>query len=340
MRGVTTRGDGAVELRDDLPKPELLDSADAILRVTAAAICGSDLHFIKTPAIAPSGPLGHEFIGIVESIGDGVRGLAIGDRVMSNMFVACGLCPECRRGHQTRCPEYKLFGSEPLAGGQAEFVRIPHADLVLTRLDDAVSEEDALVLTDILPTAWAAVENPGVGAGSSLAIVGAGPVGQLIAELALARGASSVFSVDFNEQRLSRAEALGAIPIRGGENAARAIIDANDGRGVDVAIDAVGSVNAAATAFESLRVGGCLGLVGIITEGLLPLEAIKVLAKQAVVMQIVGNPYTDNEVLIAMIRARRLSPGRVIERSYPLADALEAYRAFESREVVKAILRP
>ncbi|MGW0624744.1 alcohol dehydrogenase catalytic domain-containing protein, partial [Streptomyces sp. NPDC002765] len=244
MKAVVTKGDGSVEIAD-VAQPTLVEPDDVIVKVAAAAVCGTDLHFIGMPILSPTTPLGHEFIGEVVEVGSAVHGFALGQRVKSRMFVCCGHCVACLTGQQTKCPEYLLFGGPGpgggvLAGGQAEYVRIPHADRTLTSIVDGLSDVNALLLTDTLPTAWDAVTQTGSPAGKTFAVVGAGPVGQQVIACAYALGASAVYAVDLDDRRLAKAESLGAIPVSATGPAGEQIWNLA-GRGVDVAIDAVGS---------------------------------------------------------------------------------------------------
>src|SRR5689334_18507764 len=148
MLAVTTNGDGSVQL-SDVERPELTDPHDALVRVNAAAICGTDLHFVRQPLLPPGSTLGHEFVGMVEEVGSAVRHIAPRQRVLSKMFVACGVCRACRPGRPPQCVEYQLFGGGQLGGGQAGYIRVPRADTTLTVLDGGTSDESALTLTDI-----------------------------------------------------------------------------------------------------------------------------------------------------------------------------------------------
>jgi 2-desacetyl-2-hydroxyethyl bacteriochlorophyllide A dehydrogenase len=339
MLAVTTSGNGSVEVRE-MPRPTIQDPGDAVLKVTAAAICGTDVHFVKQPFLPPDMTLGHEFIGTVVETAPDVHHVSVGDRVLSKMFVACGRCHACRTARQNRCERYQLFGGGVLHGGQAEYVRVPHADLTLTSLDDSVSDYDALVLTDILPTAWDALDRPGFQSGQTVAVVGGGPVGLLIAQLALARGAGKVYVLDLDDRRLKRAESLGAIPVQGGEGASRRLLELTGGRGVDLALDAVGAVPALETAMGSVAFGGSVGLVGVLLAGNLPFTAQNLFLRQVTVVPITGNPYVANDYLSALISSKRIAPGQVIDHEASLTDAVETYQGFIARDIVKAVLRP
>jgi alcohol dehydrogenase len=338
MLAVTTHGDGSVQL-SDVERPELRDPHDALVRVTAAAICGTDLHFVNHPLLPPGSTLGHEFVGVVEEVGSVVRGIAPGQRALSKMFVACGRCRACLAGRQPQCVEYQLFGGGQLGGGQAEYVRVPRADTTLTVVDEDTSDASALTLTDILPTAWEALRRTGFRAGDTVAVIGSGPVGLLITQLALATGAADVYAVDFDDSRLERAARMGAVPVPGGPDAADEIARLN-GRRVDIAFDAVGSPSAVGTAERALASGGSLGLVGVMVQGDLGLSAEHTWARHLTVFPVTGNPYVAIDPLVSLIDAGRIDPGCVVDHGAPLSAAVETYAAFQARQFTKAVLRP
>ena len=343
MKAVVTKGDGTVEIAD-LPEPAIQEPSDVILKVTAAAICATDLHFTRVPFLSPTTPLGHEFIGEVHEVGPSVKGLFKGQRVKSRMFVSCGRCVPCLTGQQARCPEYLLFGGPgpgggQLAGGQAELVRIPSADRTLTPIGEGMSDASALLLTDTLPTAWDAVTRSGPPAGKTYSVIGTGPVGQQAIAVALALGASAVYAVDLDDQRLAKAEALGAIPVAGGDSAGRQIFE-SAGRGVDVAIEAVGAQAAIKTAMETVTVGGHVSIVGAILAGQVTFDVQDLIHKSVRVSPIMGNPYANEHLVTPLLASGRLSLSAVIDASVPLEDGVSAYERFAAREVNKIVLVP
>ena len=265
MKALTYHGSKDVRV-EEVADPTLVESDDIILRVTATAICGSDLHLYrgKIPALKDGDILGHEFMGIVEETGRGVTAVQKGDRVVIPFVIACGQCFHCLLDEYSACettntgkgaalnqkgirPPAALFGYTHLyggvPGGQAEFVRVPKANVGPLRIPDALTDEQVLFLSDILPTGYQAVINAGVGRGSSLAIYGAGPVGLMSAACARMLGAEQVFMVDELQYRLDFArEAYGIIPINMQEvyDPAELIMQQTNGRGVDASVDAVG----------------------------------------------------------------------------------------------------
>ncbi|MBD7977234.1 MULTISPECIES: zinc-dependent alcohol dehydrogenase [Pseudomonas] len=266
MRALTYHGARDVRV-EDVPDPKLLQADDIILRVTATAICGSDLHLFhgKIPETRDGDIFGHEFMGIVEETGSAVSALKTGDRVIVPFVIACGDCFFCQLNLYASCettnpgrgailnkkqipPGAALFGYSHLyggiPGGQAEFVRVPKANTGPFKVPTALPDEHVLFLTDILPTGYQAVLNAGIGPGSSVAIYGAGPVGLMSAACARLVGAEQIFMVDQFAHRLEFArDAYGVIPVNfaDDDDPAATIIGQTAGqRGVDAAIDAVG----------------------------------------------------------------------------------------------------
>ncbi|KTT47684.1 alcohol dehydrogenase [Pseudomonas oryzihabitans] len=266
MRALTYHGAHDVRV-DTVPDPTIQEADDIVLRVTATAICGSDLHLYrgKIPTVEHGDIFGHEFMGIVEETGPGVTAVQKGDRVVIPFVIACGSCFFCNQDLYAACettntgrgailnkkqipPGAALFGFSHLyggvPGGQAEYVRVPKANTGPFKVPGTLADEKVLFLSDILPTAWQAVLNAGIGQGSSIAIYGAGPVGLLSAACARMLGAERIFMVDHHPYRLAYAQqTYGVIPINFDEDddPAATIIEQTPGkRGVDGVVDAVG----------------------------------------------------------------------------------------------------
>ncbi|MER7071899.1 zinc-dependent alcohol dehydrogenase [Terrabacter sp. NPDC000476] len=255
MRALTWHGIEDVRVTD-VPDPVIVNPTDAIVRVTSTAICGSDLHLYRVlaPYLTPGDVLGHEFMGIVEAVGPGVATLAVGDRVVVPFNISCGRCWMCERGLFAQCETTQnsaqgkgaslfgytsLYGSVP--GGQAELVRVPHADFGPIVVGRDLPDERYLYLSDILPTAWQAVDYADVNGNDTLAVLGLGPVGQLAVRSALHRGVGRVIGVDLVPDRLELARAHGAEVVDArSTDVAQALMDLTDGRGPDAVIDAVG----------------------------------------------------------------------------------------------------
>ncbi|AHY59227.1 zinc-dependent alcohol dehydrogenase [Stenotrophomonas rhizophila] len=288
MRALTYHGSKDVRV-DTVPDPVLAAPDDLILRVTATAICGSDLHLYrgKIPDLHSGDVLGHEFMGIVEEVGSGVSDLRPGDRVVIPFVIACGSCFHCRLAEFAACettnsgkgaatnqkgirPPAALFGYSHLyggvSGGQAEFVRVPKANVGPLRIPDGLSDEQVLFLSDILPTGYQAAINAGVKPGSSVAIFGAGPVGLMSAACCRLLGAETIFMVDHLAYRLDFAQrTYGVTPIdfTRVDDPAEYIVTQTNGRGVDATIEAVGfeaEGSALESALTTLKVEGSSGV--------------------------------------------------------------------------------
>ncbi|MDQ0577759.1 alcohol dehydrogenase catalytic domain-containing protein [Agromyces albus] len=253
MKAVTWHAARDVRV-EEVPEPSVLEPTDAVIRVTSAAICGSDLHLydVLGPFMHRGDILGHEAMGVVEDIGDAVRRVAVGDRVVVPFVIACGHCFMCAKGLTTQCETTQdvdrgtgamlygyteLYGSVP--GGQAEFLRVRLADANAQVVGRDLPDERYLFLSDILPTAWQGVRYADVAPGDSLAVLGLGPVGQLVARIAKHEGVR-VFAIEPVVERRLMAERYGAEVFDLTDDAITAIRDATDGRGPDAVVDAVG----------------------------------------------------------------------------------------------------
>lgn len=256
MKAVTWQGIENVTV-SDVPEPTIQEPTDAIVEVTSTAICGSDLHLYKVlaPFLTPGDIIGHEFMGIVREVGANVTHISPGDRVVVPFTVSCGRCWMCARGLFAQCETTQvksqgkgatLFGYTQLygqlPGGQAEFVRVPHADFGPVKVPEGMPDERFLFLSDILPTAWQAVKFADLEPGGTIAILGLGPVGQLAVTSAIRQGAGRVLAVDRVPERLERARSMGAetIDMDDCDDVAAALQDMTAGRGPDSVVDAVG----------------------------------------------------------------------------------------------------
>src|SRR5438132_1737291 len=221
MRAVVWRGIGDIAV-EDVPEPKIKDPTDAIVRLTASAICGTDLHFIRgtLTGMKKGTILGHEGVGIVEELGPGVRNFNLGDRVVICSTIACGYCSYCRAGYYAQCDhanptgETAFFGGPESSGGyhglQAEKARVPFAHLGMVKLPDEISDDQAILLSDIFPTGWMAADLAEIKPGNIVAVFGCGPVGQFAISSARLQGAGRVIAVDQVASRLDMACAQGA----------------------------------------------------------------------------------------------------------------------------------
>jgi len=371
-----------------VPDPVLQAPDDILLRVTATAICGSDLHLYrgKVPGMKDGDILGHEFMGIVEDVGPQVRSLARGDRVVVPFTISCGSCFFCERELYAACERTNpgrgallnrknvrsaagLFGYTHLyggyAGGQAELVRVPCANVGPLKLPQGLSDERVLFLSDILPTGYQAVLNAGVGPGSSLAIFGAGPVGLMSAACARLLGVERIFMIDHHRYRLDfAARAYGAEPVHFEEieDPAELIIEATDYRGVDASIDAIGfeakgsAIETAMTALKieassgkalrqaiaATRRGGTISVPGLYAgfiHGFLFGDAFdKGLSLR------MGQTHVQRYMpkLLDHVQRGELKPEIIITHQLPLEEAAHGYRIFDRKEedCRKVVLQP
>lgn len=255
MKAVVWHGIGDIRL-DDVPEPTIQEPTDAIVRLTASAICGTDLHFIRgtLSPMVPGTILGHEGVGVIEKIGDDVRNLNIGDRVVMGSTIGCGTCSYCRAGHYSQCDKANPNGPEagtaffggpkdsgPFQGMQAEKVRVPFASVTCVKLPDEVSDDQAITISDIWPTAYFGADMANIQPGHSVVVFGCGPVGQFAIASAQSFGAGRVFAVDAIPSRLEMARRQGAEVINfDEEDPVEALKRLTGGIGPDCAIDAVG----------------------------------------------------------------------------------------------------
>lgn len=255
MKAVVFHGIGDIRL-DDMPEPKIHQSTDAIVRLTSSAICGTDLHMIRgtMAGMKPGTILGHEGVGVIEEVGSDVRNLKIGDRVVIPSTISCGYCSYCRSGYHAQCDHANPNGAQagtaffggpeqtgPIDGLQAEFARIPYANAGLVKLPDEVDDDQAILLSDIFPTAYFGAEIAEITPGDTVVVFGCGPVGLFSIVSAQILGAGRILAVDTIPSRLEMARAQGAEIIDfNAEDPVETIQRLTGGIGVDRAIDAVG----------------------------------------------------------------------------------------------------
>src|SRR5206468_5495580 len=249
MLAVTFQEPGRVSV-EERADPELNAPDDAIVRVEASGICGSDLHIYHGRVqIEPGFVIGHEFVGEVIAAGDDVSRVAVGDRVLGTYGTACGECFFCRREEFHKCDEARVFGHGKalgsLQGAQAELLLVPHANLALRRVPEGISDDVALFAGDVMGTAFHAIDSRPLAEGETAAILGLGPVGLCAVQAAKAAGASQVVAIDTVEDRLRMAESFGATPVHLTEKDPRGEVKKlTEGRGVELAVEAVGNPEA------------------------------------------------------------------------------------------------
>jgi alcohol dehydrogenase len=344
MQAVTFQAPGDVRL-EDRPEPELLERDDAIVRVEATGVCGSDLHIYHgRVSIEPGFTLGHEFVGTVVAAGDAVTQVAEGDRVLGCFCSACGNCFFCRRGDFHKCDEGRVFGHGKtlgsLQGAQAEQVLVPHANLTLRCVPEGMSDDVALFAGDVMGTGWHAVDQAGIRPGDSVAVIGLGPVGLCAVQAARAAGAAKVIAIDTVADRLALAESFGAQPMHlTDDNPRVAVREATERRGVDAAIDAVGHPDALELACRVTRKAGIVSAIGVYAERVevhMGLVWIKALTLKTGHANVIG--HVDR--VLAMLDAGVLDPGPLVTHHMRLADAAEAYAVYDRREALKIVMKP
>ncbi len=351
MRGTVFHGphDVRVERVDD---PALQTPTDALVRITRAGICGSDLHFYHGAfPIEPGFVLGHEGVGVIEEVGSGVDRLKKGDRVVVSGLVACGRCFFCRRGQPSQCAESggAVFGYGAssagklvtLGGEQSEAVRVPMADYTCYRLPDAIDDDSAVFLADILPTAYFGAINGNIRPGDTVAIFGCGPVGLCAVMCAKLFGPAEVIAIDSIPYRLDLARNLGATPVNAAD-ASQAILDRTEGRGADVTIEAVGNENALTAAIMSARGGGTVSVIGVFTAQSFNFPIGYAFMRDLKFSIGLANINAHIPELSRLIEKGILNPRPLISHIMPLEDAAKGYEIFNARKdnVMKVLLKP
>jgi 2-desacetyl-2-hydroxyethyl bacteriochlorophyllide A dehydrogenase len=344
MRAVTFQAPGEVQV-DEVTEPQLLAPDDAIVRVEASGICGSDLHIYHGRVqIEPGFVIGHEFVGEVIAAGDAVTRVAVGDRVLGTYATACGECFFCRREEFHKCDESRVYGHGAtlgsLPGAQAEQVLVPHANLALRKVPEGLSDDVALFAGDVMGTAFHAIDSRPLAAGETVAILGLGPVGLCAVQVAKAAGAPEVIAVDTVEDRLRMAESFGATPVHLTEQDPRGEVKRlTEGRGVDLAVDAVGHPDALDLALRLARKAGTVSATGVYAErvevhmGVLWIKAITLTSGHANVIK-----HLDR--VLDLLSSGELDPSPLVTHHLKLDEAPDAYRVYDNREALKIVLSP
>jgi len=344
MLAVTFQGPGAVRV-EEKPDPELLAPDDAIVRITATGVCGSDLHIYHGRVqVEPGFTIGHEYVGDVVAVGDAVTSVAVGDHVLGTFQVACGTCWFCRHGHFHKCDGSRTFGHGAtlgaLQGTQAERALVPRANLTLRKVPDGLSDDVALFAGDVVGTGYHAVVEAGVKPGDSVAVLGLGPVGLAAVQVAKAAGAAQVIAIDTVPDRLAMAERFGAQAVHLTDSDPRAAVKAaTDGRGVDVAIDAVGDPRALDLAIRVASKAGTVSVIGVYAErcevhmGVAWIKSLNICTGQA---NVIGHL----DAVLALLASGTVDPAPLVTHHMKLTDAPEAYALYDRREALKIVLNP
>ena len=394
MKAVTWQGRRDVRV-DTVPDPVITDPTDAIVRVTSTAICGSDLHLYEVmgPFLDPGDILGHEPMGLVEEVGAQVTHVQPGDRVVMPFQIACGSCAMCDTGLQTQCETTqvreqgmgaalygytKLYGQVP--GGQAEFLRVPHAEYNPIKVPHGPPDERFVYLSDVVPTAWQAVQYADVPPGGSLAVIGLGPIGEMATRIARHLGIETVIGIDLVPERLQRASQFGAttLDLREHDDIVEAVKDLTDGRGPDAVIDAVGMeahgspygalaqkvagflpdavatsmmekagvdrLNALYLAIDLVRRGGTISLSGVYGGQANPLPMLTMFDKQVQLRMGQANVKRWMDDLLPLVERDDdpLGVEGFATHQLPLEDAPHGYEIFQEKSdgAIKVLLKP
>jgi 2-desacetyl-2-hydroxyethyl bacteriochlorophyllide A dehydrogenase len=344
MRAVTFQAPGEVRV-EDVPEPHLAAETDAIVRIEASGVCGSDLHIYHGRVkIEPGFTIGHEYVGTVTAVGGQVREVAVGDRVLGCFQTACGDCFFCRRGLFHKCDSSRTFGHGAalgsLAGTQAEQALVPNADLVLRKVPDGMSDDVALFAGDVMGTGYHAAAECGLQPGDVAGVLGLGPVGLCAVQAAFAVGASRVIAIDTVPERLAMAASFGAQAVHLTDEDPRAAVrDATEGRGVDACIDAVGDPRALELAIRLTRKCGTVQAIGVYAERCevhMGLFWIKALAMRSGHANVIG--HVDS--VLELMASGRLDPTPLVTHHMTLEQAPEAYALYDRREALKIVLSP
>jgi threonine dehydrogenase-like Zn-dependent dehydrogenase len=388
MKAVCWEGTNKVQV-ETVPDPKILNPRDAIVKITSTAICGSDLHLYNgfNPTMKQGDILGHEFMGEIVELGSGVKNKRIGSRVVVPFTIACGSCFFCSRNSWSLCDNSnpnawmaeKMLGHSPsalfgyshltggYAGGQAEYVRVPFADVGLFEIPDGLTDEQVLFLTDIFPTGYMAAENCNIQPGDTVAIWGCGPVGQFAIRSALMLGAERVIAIDRVPERLQLARQGGAEILNYEQiEVGEALKEMTGGRGPDSVMDAVGMEahgmglegfvdtvkqnlkietdrpNVLRQAIVACRKGGTVSVPGVYT-GLVDSIPMGAFMNKGLTMK-TGQTNAHNYLrpLLERIQNGDIDPTFVISHSLPLAEAPHAYEIFKHKQdnCIKVVLKP
>ena len=343
MLAAVYHGTGDLRLEEQ-PLPVLRESRDAIVRVTRSTICTSDLHILHgaVPRAKPGIILGHEFVGEIVQVGDGLYSLRPGDRVAANCETFCGECWFCRRGYVNNCEKGGWELGCRIDGCQAEYVRVPFADTGLTRLPDGVSDEDALFLGDILSSAYWGAQLAEIRAGDTAVVIGAGPVGLCAAQCARLLGAGTVVVLEPDAFRRQTAleNRLADFALTPGEDAVRQIFRLTEGRGADAVIEAAGATDTFSLAWQIARPNAVVALVAMYEQPqILPLPEMY---GKNLIFKTGGVDACCCGELLDHIAAGRLHTGFLITHRAPLAEITEGYRIFGGRldHCIKWVVTP
>jgi alcohol dehydrogenase len=330
MKALVYHGPGKRAL-DDHPKPEITAPTDAIVKITKTTICGTDLHILKgdVPTCQPGRILGHEGVGVVESVGAAVTVFRPGDRVLISCISACGKCEYCRKQMYSHCTTGGWILGNSIDGTQAEFVRIPHADNSLYPIPEGADEDALVMLSDILPTGFeCGVLNGKVQPGGAVAIVGSGPIGLAALLTAQFYSPAQIIMVDLDDSRLQIATRFGATATVNNTDgkAAEVVIDLTHGRGVDTAIEAVGIPATFELCEKMIAPGGTIANVGV--HGVKADLHLENLWNRNITITTRLVDTVSTPMLLKVVAAGKIDPKLLITHRFKLDQILDAYEAF------------
>ena len=339
MQALVYHGPGQKTL-EDRPKPTLQLPGDAVVKITKTTICGTDLHILKGDvATCKAGTiLGHEGVGIVDSVGSGVASFKPGDRVLISCITACGRCDYCRKGMYSHCTTGGWILGHRIDGTQAEFVRIPHADTSLHPIPEGADEEALVMLSDILPTGFeCGVLNGKVQPGSSVAIVGSGPIGLAALLTAQFYSPSEIIMIDIDDNRLAMARRFGATATvnSAAGDAAQQVMTLTGGRGVDAAIEAVGIPATFKLCEDIVAPGGTIANVGV--HGIKVDLHLERLWSHNVTITTRLVDTVSIPMLLKTVQSKRIDAKQLITHHFKLDNILQAYDTFGKAADSKAL---
>lgn len=339
MKALVYLGPGQKKL-EDRPIPRVTEPTDAVIKVTKTTICGTDLHILKgdVPTCSPGRILGHEGVGIVDQIGAAVTAFRPGDPVLISCISSCGKCDYCRRGMYSHCSNGGWVLGHKIDGTQAEYVRIPYADTSLYHIPRGADEEALVMLSDILPTGFeCGVLNGKVEPGSTVAIIGAGPIGLAALLTSQFYSPARIIMVDMDENRLQVALRFGATDVLSNIDgkAASKVMEMTAGRGVDTAIEAVGIPASFITCEEIVAPGGVIANVGVHgTKADLHLERLWD-RNITITTRLVDTVTTP--MLLKTVQAKKIDPTQLITHRFKLDQIVDAYETFGRASETKAL---
>jgi alcohol dehydrogenase len=330
MKALVYQGPGRKAL-EERPMPKIAAPTDAVVRITKTTICGTDLHILKgdVPTCKPGRILGHEGVGVVDSVGAGVTTFKPGDRVLISCISACGKCEYCRRGMYSHCTTGGWILGNEIDGTQAEYVRIPHADTSLYRIPDGAEEDALVMLSDILPTGFeCGVLNGKVQPGDTIAIVGSGPIGLAALLTAQFYSPASIIMIDLDDNRLDIAKRFGATATVNSKDgkAAEKVKQLTNGRGVDAAIEAVGIPATFVLCEDIVAPGGTIANVGV--HGVKADLHLERLWSHNITITTRLVDTVTTPMLLKTVQSGKIDPKRLITHRFKLDNVLDAYDTF------------